>query len=307
MTVKNLSQLIGKTPLAELERLGKETGARAKILAKLECFNPLSSAKDRAALFMLNAAENSGKLKKGGTVIESTSGNTGVALAYICSIRGYRLVLTMPESMSSERRSLLSALGAQLVLTPKGEGMAGALKKAEQILVETPGSFMPLQFENPANAQAHRETTGPEIWNDAGGRVDILVAGVGTGGTITGTGEFLKEKNPNIKIVAVEPFESPLLSGGEAAPHGIQGIGANFIPPLLNRAVIDEIICVKTGQAIEYSRIAAKKEGLIIGISSGAALFAASQLAVKEENEGKSIAVILPDTGERYLSGGLYE
>ena len=298
-----LTDLIGNTPLLALERFAPD----ARILAKLECFNPLSSAKDRAALSMLDAAEAAGQLRPGTVIIEPTSGNTGVALAYIANIRGYKLILTMPDTMSTERRNLLSALGAELMLTPGGQGMEGAVAKARELAASLPSAFIPSQFDNPANAQAHYRTTGPEIWRDTGGQVDVFVACVGSGGTITGTGRYLKEQNPAIQVVAVEPAESPLLSGGRPGPHKIQGIGANFIPSVLDRTVYDRVLPVSGNDAYQGARELVRTEGLLCGVSSGAAAFAARKLAAMPEYQGKSIVTLLPDTGERYLSTDLFQ
>ncbi len=304
---KKLTDLIGNTPLLELGNYGREHEALATILAKLEYFNPGGSVKDRIGFSMIEDAEKQGLLNKESIIIEPTSGNTGIALAFIAAAKGYRLILTMPETMSIERRNLLKALGAELVLTPGPEGMSGAIRKAEALNAEYPNSFVPQQFKNPANPEIHRKTTAEEIWNDTDGNVDIFVSGVGTGGTITGVGEVLKGRNPNVKIVAVEPFDSQVLAGGKPGPHKIQGIGAGFVPDILNTSVIDEIIPVKNEDALRTGRKLAKTEGLIVGISSGAAVFAALQLAQREENRGKNIVVILPDTGERYLSTLLYQ
>ena len=293
-------ELIGETPLLELRHL--HSGAR--VLAKLERTNPGGSVKDRVAVAMVNDAESRGILKPGATIIEPTSGNTGIGLAAVAACRGYRAIIVMPDSMSVERQKLLAAYGAELVLTPGAEGMKGAIAKAEQLAKDIPGSFIAGQFENPANAQAHYNTTGPEIWQDTDGQVDIFVAGVGTGGTVTGTGRYLKEKNPQVQVVAVEPADSPLLSGGQAGPHGLQGIGANFIPQVLDTAVYDRVIPVTQQQAHEAARLLAQKEGILAGISSGAALHAAMELA--NENPGKTIVVLLPDTGDRYLSTALF-
>ena len=298
-----LTQLIGSTPLLALERFAPA----GRVLAKLECFNPLSSAKDRAALYMIRDAEARGVLKPGATIVEPTSGNTGVGLSYIGRILGYRVVLTMPETMSQERRSLLSALGAELVLTEGAKGMSGAIAKAQELLHSLPGAWMPDQFNNPANAKAHYETTGPEIWRDTEGKVDVLVAGVGSGGTITGAGRYLKEKNPSVKVIAVEPAESPVLSGGKAGPHKIQGIGAGFVPGTLDRAVVDRVITVPGAEAMAAGRALAEAEGLLVGISSGAAAWAAKSLAAQPEFAGKTIVTVLPDTGERYLSTELFQ
>ncbi len=294
--------LIGKTPLLRLKNFEQSIGSKANICAKLEYFNPAGSIKDRAALAMITAAEKDGKLKKGATIIEPTSGNTGIGLAAVAAVRGYRVILTMPDTMSVERRNLLKAYGAEVVLTEGSLGMAGAIKKAQELANSIQGSFIPGQFENPANPQAHYETTGPEIYNDTDGQIDIFVAGVGTGGTLSGVGKYLKEKCKSIKIVAVEPFSSPLLSGGNAGSHGLQGIGANFVPDTLDREIIDEIITVKDEDAYKTARELPTLEGVLVGISSGAALYAASELAKREENIGKNIVVLLPDTGERYLS-----
>lgn len=303
---KNITELIGNTPLIHLTGLQQRCNSCATVLGKLECFNPLSSIKDRAALSMIEAAEAAGNLKAGGTLVEPTSGNTGIALAYIAASRGYRCILTMPESMSMERRSLLKALGAQLVLTPAAEGMAGAVAKAEQLVKETENSVMLGQFNNPANPAAHR-ATAEEIWRDTDGTIDILVAGVGTGGTLSGTAKVLKEKNPQLKAIAVEPAASPMLSQGKAAGHKIQGIGANFVPENFDRSMADEIFTVSNEDAIETTRFLAHNEGVFVGISSGAAAWAAAQIAARPENKGKTIVAILPDTGERYLSTGIFE
>ena len=302
----SVEELIGKTPLLALDNLGKALGVKARLLAKLERFNPGGSAKDRIAVTMIDEAERSGALVPGGMVIEATSGNTGVGLALVAARRGYRAVIVMPDSMSAERQMLMKAFGAELVLTPGALGMAGAVEKAEQLHSENPGSIIAGQFENKANALAHYHATGPEIWEDCGGNVDIFVAGVGTGGTITGTGRYLKEQNSDIRIVAVEPASSPLLSGGKAGSHGLQGIGANFIPGVLDRNIYDLVMPVEDSAAFEAARLLAAKEGLLCGISSGAALSAAIQLAQKEENAGKTIVCLLPDTGERYLSTGIF-
>ena len=304
---KKLTDLIGNTPLLELGNFGREHNAQATIIAKLEYFNPGGSVKDRIGFSMIEDAEKQGLLNKESIIIEPTSGNTGIALAFIAAAKGYRLILTMPETMSIERRNLLKALGAELVLTPGPEGMSGAIRKAEALNAEYPNSFVPQQFKNPANPEIHRKTTAEEIWNDTDGNVDIFVSGVGTGGTITGVGEVLKQRNHGVKIVAVEPFDSQVIAGGKPGPHKIQGIGAGFIPDILNTNVIDEIIAVTNEDALRTGRKLAKTEGLIVGISSGAAVFAALQLALREENKGKRIVVILPDTGERYLSTLLYQ
>lgn len=304
---KNLTDLIGNTPLLELGNYGSLQEVKGRILAKLEYFNPLSSVKDRVGYAMIKAGEESGQIKEGTTIIEPTSGNTGVALAFVAAAKGYKIILTMPETMSVERRNLLKALGAQLVLTPGPEGMKGAIKKAEELAQEIPNSFIPQQFNNPANPQMHRETTAEEIWRDTDGEVDIFVGGVGTGGTITGVGEVLKAKKPGVQVVAVEPKDSPVLSGGKPGPHKIQGIGAGFVPAILNQGIVDEIIQVSNDEAFETARKLAASEGLLVGISSGAALFAATQLALRPENAGKNIVVLLPDTGERYLSTPLFQ
>jgi cysteine synthase A len=302
-----LSELIGRTPLLELNGYGKKYGLKARLVAKLESFNPAGSVKDRIAKHMIEDAEAKGLLKEGSVIVEPTSGNTGIGLACAAASRGYRVILTMPETMSMERRKLLKAYGAELVLTQGEKGMQGAIDKAEELAKEIPGSFIPGQFSNPANPAAHRAATGPEIWADTDGEIDILVCGVGTGGTITGTGEYLKTRNPGIKIVAVEPNDSPVLSGGQAGPHQIQGIGAGFVPKVLNESVVDEIIRVQTNQAFAAARDLSKTEGLLVGISSGAAIYAAAEVARRPENEGKMIVVMLPDTGERYLSTGMFE
>ena len=303
---KNISELIGHTPLLSLSRYARKNNLDATLLGKLEYFNPSGSVKDRAALSMLEYAVSHGVLKSGGTIIEPTSGNTGIGLASIAVPRGFRVILTMPETMSAERRTLLKAYGAELVLTDGKLGMSGAIEKARQLAAEIPGSFIPSQFENPANSAAHMATTGPEIWDDTDGKVDIIVSGVGTGGTITGVGRYLKDKNPDIKIVAVEPALSPVLSGGASGPHGLQGIGAGFVPDVLDTSVIDEIITVLEANAYTASRELARFEGLLVGITSGAALHAATVLSARLENTGKTIVVILPDTGERYLSTPLF-
>ena len=302
---KSANGLIGNTPLLELTATEKVKGFSAKVLAKLEFFNPAGSAKDRVALSMIEDAEKRGLLTEGSVIIEPTSGNTGIGLACVAASRGYKTMIVMPDSMSVERQTLMKAYGAEVVLTPGKLGMQGAIDKAEQLAKEIPGSFIPDQFGNPANAYAHRTTTGPEIWEDTEGNVDIFVAGVGTGGTITGVGEFLKEKNPNIQVVAIEPANSPLLSGGQAGPHGLQGIGANFVPKVLNTEIYDRIIPVTEAEAYEAARFLGKTEGLLVGISSGAALHGAFTLA--EENPGKTIVVLLPDTGDRYLSTDLFK
>ncbi len=304
---RSLTELIGRTPLLEVSHIEKEEQLAARVIVKLESFNPGGSVKDRAAFYMIKAAEEAGALRPGGLIIEPTSGNTGIGLAWIAAVRGYTLILTMPETMSLERRSLLKALGAQLVLTPGSEGMAGAVRKAEELHATHPNSFIPQQFQNPANPDAHLHTTAEEIWQDTDGRVDILVASVGTGGTLTGTAKGLKARNPALKAVAVEPDASPVLSGGKAGPHKIQGIGAGFVPGNFDRSVTDEIIRVKDEEAIRASRLLTRHEGVLAGISSGAALHAAMELARRPENKGKTIVAILPDTGERYLSTVLYD
>ncbi len=307
MTIqRNIPDLIGETPMLELAGIMRNEGLKATLIAKLEGKNPGGSVKDRIAKAMIDDAEARGLLKPGAVIIEPTSGNTGIGLASVAAARGYRLILTMPETMSVERRSLLKAYGAELVLTEGPKGMRGAIEKAKALAAETEGAFIPGQFDNPANPAAHRRTTGPEIWRDTNGKVDIFVAGVGTGGTITGVGEYLKSQKPGVKAVAVEPDASPVLSGGQPGPHPIQGIGAGFIPSILNVSVIDEIIRVKGDDAYQTARSLARKEGLLAGVSSGAALWAAIQLAKRAENEGKTIVVLLPDTGERYLSTPLF-
>ena len=303
---KKLTDLIGNTPLLELTNYNKNKKLGATVIAKLEYFNPASSVKDRIAFAMIEDAEAKGLLKAGNELIEPTSGNTGVGLAFVAAAKGYKLTLTMPETMSIERRNLLKALGANIVLTPGSEGMKGAIAKAEELQKENPKAVILQQFANPANPEVHKKTTGEEIWRDTDGEVDIFVSGVGTGGTVSGVGEALKKHNPHVKIVAVEPFDSPVLSGGKPGPHKIQGIGAGFIPKTYNPEIVDEIIQVSNDDAIRTSRELAREEGLLVGISSGAAVFAAEQLAKKEENKGKKIVVILPDTGERYLSTVLY-
>jgi cysteine synthase A len=302
----SISQLVGHTPLVELTKYEKNHGLKAKILAKLEYFNPAGSVKDRIALAMIEDAEKKGLLKPGSTIIEPTSGNTGIGLASVAAAKGYKAILTMPETMSVERRNLLKAYGAQLVLTEGSKGMKGAIAKADELAKEIPNSFIPGQFVNPANPAAHKATTGPEIWTDTDGQVDFFVAGIGTGGTISGVGEYLKEQNPNIKVAAVEPLSSPVLSKGVAGPHKIQGIGAGFVPDTLNTKIYDEIIPVSNEDAFAIGKAVAKEEGVLVGISSGAALWAATEIAKRPENEGKTIVVLLPDTGDRYLSTPLF-
>lgn len=302
----SIEEMIGKTPLLRVTKLEEELGLRAKLLVKIESANPTGSAKDRAALYMIDEAEKAGILKPGATIIEPTSGNTGIGLAAIGVARGYTVVIVMPDAMSEERKRLIRAYGAVLVQTYGASGMAGSVKKARELAEEIPGSFIPDQFANAANAKAHYETTGPEIYEDTDGEVDLFVAGVGTGGTITGVGRYLKEKKPSVRIVAVEPSDSPLLSGGEAGSHGIQGIGANFIPDLLDREVYDEIMAVTTESSYEAARILAAREGVLAGVSSGAALHAAIELAKRPENEGKTIVALLPDTGSRYFSTSMF-
>ncbi|HOQ76854.1 MAG TPA: cysteine synthase A [Thermoclostridium sp.] len=303
----NLTELIGNTPMLELWNYRIAEGAAARLIAKLEYFNPAGSVKDRIGYAMIRDAEEKGLINKDTVIIEPTSGNTGIALAFAAAAKGYRLIITLPENFSMERRMMMKALGAELVLTPASEGMRGAIKKARELAAEIPNSYIPQQFENPANPEIHRKTTAEEIWRDTDGKVDIFVAGVGTGGTLTGVGEVLKSRNRDVKIVAVEPADSPVLSGGAAGPHRIQGIGAGFVPKVLNTAIIDEVIQVKNDDAYQASRKLARLEGLMVGISSGAAVYAATNLAKRPENVGKNIVIILPDTGERYLSAGLYE
>ncbi|NPV52774.1 MAG: cysteine synthase A [Firmicutes bacterium] len=306
---EDITELVGRTPMVRLRRVAQAQGAVAEVVAKLESFNPGGSVKDRIGYSMIAAAEEKGILKpgKGAVVIEPTSGNTGIALAMVCAARGYRLILTMPDTMSIERRNLLAAYGAELVLTPGAEGMKGAIRKAEELVAQIPGAFMPQQFENPANPEVHRRTTAEEIWADTGGKVDAIVAGVGTGGTITGVAEVLKKRKPEVYVVAVEPADSPVLSGGKPGPHKLQGIGAGFVPKVLNPKVIDEIFRVRTDEAYEAARRLAREEGILAGISSGAATHAALEIAKRPENAGKLVVVILPDTGERYLSTPLFE
>ena len=303
---KNAAELVGNTPLLEVGNIEKELGLEARILVKLEYFNPAGSAKDRIALNMIEDAEAKGQLKPGAVIIEPTSGNTGIGLASLAAIKGYKVILTMPETMSVERRNILKAYGAEIVLTDGSKGMNGAIAKANELAAEYENSFIPGQFENPANPEIHRKTTGPEIWKDADGQVDIFVAGVGTGGTITGVGEYLKSQNPNVKVVAVEPATSPVLSQGKSGPHKIQGIGAGFIPKALNTNVYDEVFPVENEDAFTTGKLIAKHEGILVGISSGAALYAAIQLAKRPENKGKTIVALLPDSGDRYYSTPLF-
>jgi cysteine synthase A len=304
---KNLTDLIGNTPLLELTNYNQFHQLEARLIAKLEYFNPAGSVKDRIGYSMIKDAEDKGLIDKDTILIEPTSGNTGIALAFVAAAKGYRLILTMPDTMSIERRNLLKALGAELVLTPGANGMPGAIRAAEELVAQTPHSFIPQQFKNPANPEIHRATTAEEVWQDTDGQVDIFISGVGTGGTITGVGEVLKARKPDVQIVAVEPFDSPVLSGGSPGPHKIQGIGAGFVPDVLNLAVVDEIFKVKNEEAFETARQLSKSEGLLVGISSGAAAFAGTQLAKRPENKGKTIVVLLPDTGERYLSTVLFQ
>ena len=303
----SVGELVGKTPLLRLHNIEYELGIKAEILAKLECFNPAGSSKDRVAREMIETAEKEGLLKKGGVIIEPTSGNTGIGLASIGVSKGYKVILTMPDTMSVERRNLLKAYGAEIVLTDGKKGMSGAIEKANELIKETNGAFMPGQFENPSNPLSHYKTTGPEIFCDTDGKIDFFVAGVGTGGTLSGAGKYLKEKNPGIKVIAVEPSDSPLLSEGKSGPHKIQGIGANFVPQNLDKEIYDEIYTVSTQQAFEFGRMMAKKEGILVGISSGAALYTAVNIAKRPENEGKTIVVLLPDSGERYLSTPMFD
>ena len=303
----SVQELIGRTPLMEIGNIEREEGLEARVLVKLEYLNPAGSVKDRIAKNMIEDAEEKGLLKPGATIIEPTSGNTGIGLAAIAASKSYRLILTMPETMSVERRNILKAYGAEIVLTEGARGMTGAIEKAEELAKEIPGSFLTRQFENPANPAMHRKTTGPEIWEDTDGKVDILVAGVGTGGTITGTGEYLKSKNPQVKVVAVEPSDSPVLSKGTAGPHKIQGIGAGFVPKALNTQIYDEILALGSEESFAAAKLLAHKEGILVGISSGAALHGAIELAKRPENKGKTIVVILPDSGDRYYSTPLFE
>lgn len=304
---KNLTDLIGNTPLLELSNYNKVNGLVATVIAKLESFNPASSVKDRIGYAMIKDAEDKGLINKDTVIIEPTSGNTGIALAFVAAAKGYKLIITLPDTFSIERRNLLKALGAELVLTQGSEGMAGAIKRAEEIAAETPNSYVPQQFKNPANPEIHKKTTAEEIWRDTDGEIDIFIAGVGTGGTISGVGAVLKAKKPGVQIIAVEPFDSPVLSGGVKGPHKIQGIGAGFVPENFDRTVVDEIFLVKNEEAFETARNLAKTEGLLVGISSGAAAFAAAQIGKRPENKGKTIVVLLPDSGERYLSTALFQ
>lgn len=304
---ENPTELIGKTPLVKLPNFSKANGIEATVLAKVEFFNPAGSVKDRVALAMIEDAEKKGLLKPGSVIIEPTSGNTGIGLAAVSASRGYKTILTMPDTMSVERRNLLKAYGAQIVLTEGAKGMQGAIDKANELHKEISGSIIAGQFTNPANPAAHEKTTGPEIWNDTDGKVDIFVAGIGTGGTLSGVGRFLKAKNPNIKIIGVEPAKSPLITKGTAAPHGIQGIGANFVPDTLDKEIFDEIICVTDEDSYKTGKALARLEGLLVGISSGAAMFAACEVAKRKENKGKMIVALLPDTGDRYLSTPMFE
>ncbi|MBI5308719.1 MAG: cysteine synthase A [Planctomycetes bacterium] len=300
----DITKTIGNTPLVRLNNITR--GLESTVVAKMESFNPMSSVKDRIGISMITSAEKSGLLKKDTIIIEPTSGNTGIALAFVAAAKGYKIVLTMPDTMSIERRALLKAFGAEIVLTPGSEGMKGAISKAEELVKNTPNAFMPQQFKNLANPEIHRKTTAEEVWNDTDGKIDFFVGGVGTGGTITGVGEVIKKRKPSLKVVAVEPADSPLLSGGKSGPHKIQGIGAGFVPDVLNTKIIDEIITVKNEQAFAVARQLAREEGILVGISSGAAAFAALQVAARPENKGKLIVVVLPDTGERYLSTVLF-
>lgn len=304
---QSLTDLIGNTPLLELSNYNKFQGLSARVIAKLEYFNPLGSAKDRVGFAMIQDAEERGLINQDTVIIEPTSGNTGIGLAFVAASRGYHLILTMPDTSSMERRNLLKALGAQLVLTPGIEGMTGAIKKANELAAQNPNSFIPEQFKNPANPAIHRKTTGEEIWRDTDGKVDIFVAGVGTGGTVSGVGEALKQKNPKVQIIAFEPFDSPVLSGGKPGPHKLQGIGAGFVPEVFNRSIVDEIFTVKSEDAFATARQLAKHEGLLVGITSGAAVFVGTEVAKRPENKGKTIVVLLPDTGERYLSTPLFQ
>lgn len=304
---KSVEELIGKTPLLELTKLEQELGLKGTLLAKVEALNPGGSAKDRVAKRMVEDAEQAGILKEGATIIEPTSGNTGIGLAVMAAARGYRAIIVMPDTMSMERRLLMTAFGAELVLTEGAKGMAGAIEKAEELAKEIPDSFIPGQFDNPSNPAAHYDSTGPEIWEDTDGKVDIFVAGIGTGGTLTGVGRYLKEKNPNVKIIGVEPASSPLLTKGTAGPHGLQGIGANFVPSILDTELYDEVLTVTEEEAYEAGRALARKEGLLAGISAGAAVHAAAEVAKRPENAGKTIVVLLPDTGDRYLSTPMFQ
>ena len=302
----SILDLVGKTPLVELKRIEEKEGLQAKLIAKVESFNPAGSVKDRIAKAMIEDAEAKGLLKEGSVIIEPTSGNTGIGLAAAATVKGYRMILTMPETMSVERRNIVKAYGAEVVLTDGTKGMKGAIEKADELAKEIPNSFIAGQFVNPANPETHKKTTGPEIWEDTDGKVDIFVAGVGTGGTVTGIGTYLKSKNPNVKIVAVEPADSPVLSGGQPGPHKLQGIGAGFVPSVLNTGIYDEIFTVTTDQAFTTGRLIAHKEGILVGITSGAALYAAAQIAKRPENAGKTVVALLPDSGDRYLSTPMF-
>lgn len=304
---KSVQELIGNTPLLEVRRIEETLGLKATILVKLEYLNPAGSVKDRAALSMIEDGEKSGKLKPGSVIIEPTSGNTGIGLASVAAVKGYRVIFTMPENMSRERQNILRAYGAELVLTDAAKGMAGAIAKAKELAEEIPESFLPGQFENPANPEAHRKTTGPEIWRDTDGKLDIFIAGVGSGGTLTGVGAYLKEQKPDIQVIALEPADSPVLSGGQPGPHGLQGIGAGFVPKTLDTSVYDAVFQAETGDAYAAAKLLAKKEGILVGITSGAALHAAIELAKRPENEGKVIVALLPDSGDRYYSTPLFE
>ena len=302
----SMLDLVGKTPLVELKRIEEKEGLQAKLIAKVESFNPAGSVKDRIAKAMIEDAEAKGLLKEGSVIIEPTSGNTGIGLAAAATVKGYRMILTMPETMSVERRNIVKAYGAEVVLTDGTKGMKGAIEKADELAKEIPNSFIAGQFVNPANPETHKKTTGPEIWEDTDGKVDIFVAGVGTGGTVTGIGTYLKSKNPNVKVVAVEPADSPVLSGGQPGPHKLQGIGAGFVPSVLNTGIYDEIFTVTTDQAFTTGRLIAHKEGILVGITSGAALYAAAQIAKRPENAGKTVVALLPDSGDRYLSTPMF-
>ena len=307
MIYESFNELVGKTPLLELKNIENDLKLKAKVIVKLECFNPAGSAKDRVALNMIEKAEEKGLLKKGATIIEPTSGNTGIGLAAVCAAKGYKTIFTMPETMSLERRKLLAAYGARIVLTSKDEGMAGSIEKAKQLNAEIENSFIPSQFDNPDNPMSHYKSTGPEIWKDTDGNIDIFIAGIGTGGTISGTGKYLKEKNPTVEVIGFEPSDSPLITKGYAGSHGLQGIGANFIPEVYDKAVVDKVMTVTTQDAFSTANLIAKREGLLVGITSGAAAYLAIELAKKDEYSGKTIVALLPDSGERYMSAGLFE